>query len=236
MMKLNIHVITLFPDYFTSPLQSSLLGKAINLKLIDVNIINLRDFAINKYGQVDDTPYGGGHGMVLMIEPLKKALESIKETSYKILLTPRGFLWNQQKCLETYNFLKHENRGGENKSITLICGHYEGVDERIVEFIDESICIGDYILSGGESAALVLIDTLSRLIPGFMGNAESLTEESFNKNEYIEYPQYTKPSDFEGLKVPDILVSGHHARIKEWRHQKSIDAYQKFRKVFEKQD
>jgi len=225
MNKLCVHIITLFPDFFNSPFQSSLLGKAVNQELVKFNIIQLRDFSVNKHGQVDDTPYGGGHGMVLMLEPLKRALESIPGNSYKILLSPRGYLWNQKKCVDTF---QHVNQS--NSSLTLICGHYEGVDERIVDIIDESICIGNYVLSGGEIAALVMVDSLCRLIPGFMGNAESIQDESFQNDQYIEYPQYTKPAEFEGTRVPDILLSGHHERIKEWRSLQSIAAYKKFRK------
>jgi len=224
---LNIHIITLFPEFFVTPLQASLLGKAVAQELIKVHTIQLRDFAVNRYGQVDDTPYGGGHGMVLMLEPLKKALDSIPEKSHRVLLTPRGFLWNQETCLRTYRELTQ----GQDpcNSLTLICGHYEGVDERILEFVDQSVCIGDYVLSGGEPAALVMIDSLSRLVPGFMGNADSILDESFQESDYIEYPQYTKPADFDGLKVPDILLSGHHGKIKQWRKEQGIAAYKKFR-------
>ena len=221
---INFNIITLFPDFFTSALQHSLLGKAVNRQLIRVNLIQLRDFAVNKHGQVDDTPYGGGHGMVLMIEPLQKALASIPEKSHRILLSPRGFLWNQKRCMETYNKVSDGTL-----SLTLICGHYEGVDERVVEFIEESICIGDYILSGGEPAALVLIDSLARLAPGFMGNLESIHEESFQNPDFLEYPQYTKPADYQSLKVPEVLLSGHHARIEQWRKEESIKAHKKFR-------
>ena len=223
MKVFNVNVITLFPEFFTSALGTGLLGKAVSQKLINLNFIQLRDYAVNRHGQVDDTPYGGGHGMVLMVDPVKKALESIAGPTYKILLTPRGYVWNQKKCMDTFQAMQ-----GGSASLTLICGHYEGFDERIVNFVDESIRIGDYILSGGESAALVLIDSMGRLMPGFMGNPESIQEESFYEPGFIEYPQYTKPADYNGLKVPEILLSGNHGKIKQWRTQEAARAHEKF--------
>jgi tRNA (guanine37-N1)-methyltransferase len=222
MRKLKFNIITLFPDFFTSSLKSSLTGKAIEKQILEVNVIYLRDFAINRHGQVDDSPYGGGSGMVLMAEPLKKALDSIPEKTHKILLSPRGYLWTQEKC----HSLFHQNN---YDSISLICGHYEGFDERIVKYVDDSICIGDFVLSGGEPAALVLIDSLSRLLPGFMGNSESIVDESFHKPGYLEYPQYTRPVAFEGDVVPEVLLSGNHGKIQEWREAQSKQAFLKFR-------
>lgn len=230
--RLRFHVITLFPEFFESPLQASLLGKAVSAGLVEVNLIQLRDFAINRYGQVDDPPYGGGSGMVLMIEPLVRALESIDEPGRKILLTPRGSLWSQERCRE----LAAPVVSGETLTVTLICGHYEGVDERIVHYIDESICVGDFVLSGGEPAALTLLDSISRYVPGFMGNAESLHEESFMQEGYVEYPHYTRPAEFEGFGVPRILLSGHHGNIEKWRKEQGEAAYQKFRKAGETED
>lgn len=231
MSPFNIYIITLFPEYFSSPLSASLIGKAVKNNIVRIHLINLRDFAINRHGQVDDTPYGGGHGMVLMIEPLKKALDSIDEKTLKILLSPRGYLWEQKKCRATLGKIP-----GEYDGLTLICGHYEGVDERIVEFVDDSIRIGNYILSGGESAAMVVLDSLVRLLPGFMGNPLSIEEESFEGEQNIEYPQYTKPAEYEGLKVPDVLLSGHHGKIKLWRKEQAGQAVKKFIRDAERPD
>jgi len=225
-MKLRINIITLFPDFFNSALEASLLGKAIEKNIIEVNRIQLRDFAINKHNQVDDTPYGGGSGMVLMVEPVKKAIESIPEKTYKVLLTPRGYSWKQNRAEALYQKVTTDF-----ESLTLICAHYEGIDERVVEYIDESISIGDYILSGGEPAALSVIDCLARLVPNFMGNSESLHDESFNKEGYIEYPQYTRPPEFDGQEVPGVLLSGHHANITKWREEQAKRAYAKFKPV-----
>ena len=224
MPKLKINIITLFPDYFSSALQSSLLARAQKNDLLEVSCIDLRDYSINKHRQVDDSPYGGGHGMLLMIEPIKAALDSIKEETYKVLLTPRGYLWSQASCRSLQSQLQNEK-----KSLTLLCGHYEGVDERVVRYVDASIRIGDFILSGGEPAALCILDSISRYIPGFVGNSGSLDDESFNESNYIEYPQYTRPEEFNGDHVPEILLSGHHKNIKNWRREQSIRASEHFK-------
>ncbi|MDH4200199.1 MAG: tRNA (guanosine(37)-N1)-methyltransferase TrmD [Spirochaetia bacterium] len=223
MKILNVNIITLFPEFFVSAIQTGLLGKAVQEKLIHFNFIQLRHYAVNRHGQVDDAPYGGGHGMVLMIEPVVRALDSIQEATHTVLLTPRGYLWNQKKCTCLFQELQRASR-----SLTLICGHYEGFDERIVNLVDESIRIGDYVLSGGESAALILIDSMSRLMPGFMGNPESLKEESFYEPRFIEYPQYTRPAEYRGWGVPDVLLSGDHGKIEKWRAEEAVRAHNKF--------
>ena len=213
-MKFNI--ITIFPKIFSSYLNEGILKRAINKKIISLKTINLRDYTEDKHKTVDDTPYGGGAGMLLKIDPLYKALKSLKnkpglKTKKIILLSASGKRWNQKLAQEYSNL----------KEITFICGRYEGVDARIKEFIDEEISIGDYILTGGELAAITIIDSLSRLIPGTLGNQESTIEESHSLDGLGEYPQYTRPEIFtvgkKKLKVPEVLLSGNHKNIKEWR-------------------
>ena len=212
MILAKINIITLFVEFFRSPLKASLLGKAIKKKLLEIEIIALREFGRTSHKKVDDAPYGGGPGMVLMVEPIDKAVSQIKEKTYTILLTPRGERFTQKKVHELFERLS------ENKSLTLICGHYEGVDQRVSnEIADESISIGDFILSGGEAAALLLVDSIARLIPGFMGNHDSLEKESFCEEGYIEYPQYTWPSVYKNMAVPDVLTHGDHQEIEKWR-------------------
>lgn len=221
-MDVTFDVITLFPEFFSSPLSASLLGKAIEKKLVHVHLHNLRDYAVNAYGKVDDAPYGGGQGMVLMVEPIAKALQAIQETknTHVVLLTPRAKAMTQNDVKRLYNM--HE----QEKSVVLICGHYEGVDERVAELSDECLRIGDYVLSGGEPAAAVLLDAVSRLTPNFMGNEKSISEESFEQENYIEYPHYTRPSDFNGMLVPPVLLSGNHEQIRKWREQNSLQTQQ----------
>jgi len=224
-MKINI--ITLFPEFFKSPIETSLLQKAIQNQLIHIELIQLRNYAMNDYGKIDDEPYGGGNGMLLMVEPIAKAIEAIqeKEKSYIVLLSPRGFTYKQHMAQELLSLDKKKY-----DSLTLICGHYEGIDERIAEFYaDVSISIGDFILSGGEPAALILLDSIARLTPGFMGNPESIIDESFRSENYIEYPQYTRPATYKDKKVPEVLLSGNHKLIKEYREKKAKIAYTKFK-------
>lgn len=232
---LNFFVVTLFPDFFETPIQAALFGKALEKSILRVETVQLRDFAVNAYGQVDDAPYGGGGGMVLRVEPLKRALDFIEEKagpSYKILLTPRGLLWNQEMVRQRAEAVIKE--GPQN--IVLICGHYEGVDERVADYADLSVCIGDYVLSGGEPAALIIMDTIARYMPGFMGNKRSVEEESFKEEGYLEYPHYTRPEEFEGARVPDVLLSGNHALIEEWRQEEGRLAYERFRRVSKRRD
>ena len=207
-------ILTIFPEFFNSPLKVSLLGKAIKDKKLSVTVHNFRDFAEDKHQKVDDIPYGGGPGMVMKPEPLVRAVRSIpkQEKSLCVLLSPRGVPFSQQKAKEWAGL----------DQLLLICGRYEGVDERVRELVvDEEISIGDYILNGGEAAALVVLDALVRLLPGVVGNEASLEQESFSQN-LLEYPQYTRPVEFEGLKVPEVLVGGHHKEIGKWREEKAL--------------
>ena len=213
-------IITLFPEFFQGPLNSSLLQKAIMSNILKVDIIDLRNYAENKFHRCDDYTYGGGSGMVLMPGPLFKAIESQKGEKTKVILTsPSGMLLNQ-------NLVKGLS---QEEELCIICGHYEGVDQRVIDqYVDYEISIGDYILSGGEYAALVIIDAISRYIPGFMSNSDSLHEESF-EDSLLEYAQYTRPSEIEGWKVPDILLSGNHEKIREWRLNNSIEKTRRVR-------
>lgn len=212
---MQFDILTIFPDFFASSLKVSLLGKAIAAQKISVSIHNIRDFATDKHKQVDDVPYGGGPGMVMKPEPMVAAVEAIprQKKSRVVLLTPRGEVFNQARA-QSWRTLDQ---------LILICGRYEGVDERVSELVvDEEISIGDYVLSGGEAAALVILDTMVRLLPGVIGNEASLAQESFGEG-LLEYPQYTRPAEFRGLKVPQVLQSGHHAEIEAWRRQQAID-------------
>ena len=212
-MKL-FNIITLFPDFFVSPLKTSLLGKAVDTQIIKINLIDLKSFSSDKFHRCDDSPYGGGSGMVLEPEPLFRAIESVKDAPTKVVLTSAsGTLLNQE-------LVKDLSR---EENITVVCGRYEGVDQRVIDrYVDYEISIGDYVISGGEYAALVIIDSIARYVPGFMSNPESLEEESY-QNYLLEYPQYTRPADIEGWKVPDVLLSGDHMKIREWRAEKSIE-------------
>ena len=214
----RFHIITLFPDFFTSPLQSSLLGRAIQNNILNVNTINLRSFSMNKHHKVDDIPYGGGAGMVLQVEPVDHALHSLKKggtSIHSILLTPRGKRFTQKLASE---YLKIAN----DKELVFICGHYEGVDQRVADYlVDESLSVGDYVLSGGEPATLIVLDSIARLIPGYMGNPNSIVHESFAVDNYIEAPQYTRPAIYKGWGVPEVLMNGHHKNITHWREENS---------------
>lgn len=218
-MTPTFDIVTLFPEYFSSCFSASLLGKAIKKNLMSIHLHHLRNYAVNRYGKVDDSPYGGGSGMLLMVEPIAKAVEAIQEkrNTHIVLLSARGNLATQKDIKRLYeNFSKH-------KSIVFICGHYEGVDERVAKHIaHESLRVGDYVLSGGEPAAAMLVDSIARLLPYFMGNQDSLKEESFNEDGYIEYPQYTRPENFQNWQVPQVLLSGNHQKIKEWQQKNSF--------------
>jgi len=212
---LRFDIITLFPSIFDSPLKESILGNAQRKGIIKFAIHNLRDYALDKHKVTDDLPYGGGRGMILKIEPIVRALESIQREGEKakiILLTPQGTIFN-------YNYAKEL---AQYQQLIIICGRYEGVDERVREnFVDEEISIGDYVLSGGEFAALVIIDAVSRYVPGVVGCPCSVDEDSFSHG-LLEYPQYTRPREFRGLKVPEILLSGNHKEIEKWRRKESL--------------
>lgn len=205
--------LTLFPEFIESIKSYSIIRRAIENGLISVESINIRDFAINKHGQVDDYPYGGGQGMVMMVEPVYKAIESVKtENSHVVFLSPQGKVLNQ-KLIKDLSKKEH---------IVLLCGHYEGIDERIIEnYIDEEISIGDYVLTGGEIPAMVLIDSVSRMIDGVLASSEAYEDES-HMDGLLEYPQYTRPQEFMGLKVPDVLLSGNHQEIEKYRQEMSI--------------
>lgn len=211
---MRFHVITIFPEMFPSPLSASLLKKAQDKGIVSCTVHNLRDYTTDKHHSVDDAPYGGGRGMVMKPEPVVTALESICQSlanPWRILLCPQGTPLTQTKVTEL----------ARRESLVMVCGRYEGIDERIRSFIDEELSIGDYILGGGEMAALVVIDAVARLIPGVVGNQESVEEESFSHG-LLEYPQYTRPEEFRGMRVPEVLLSGNHAKIASWRRQQSL--------------
>lgn len=210
---MRIDILTLFPEMF-SPLSSSILKRAQDKDLIEINIINFRDFANNKHKQVDDTPFGGGDGMVLMCQPIFDAINSIKTESSKIIyMSPKGKTLKQSFVKD---YLQYEH-------LIILCGHYEGVDQRVIDYFNmEEISIGDYVLTGGELPSMVFVDCLSRLIPNVLHNEHSSVDESFSDN-LLEYPQYTKPADFNGIKVPDVLLSGNHKEIEKYRREKSLE-------------
>jgi tRNA (guanine37-N1)-methyltransferase len=211
---MQFHVLTIFPEMFVSPLDASLLKKAQEKGILTCHVHNLRDYATGRHRVVDDTPYGGGQGMVMKPEPVVAALEGVCQalpSPWRIFLSPQGRPLTQAKVAEL----------ARREALVLLCGRYEGIDERILHFIDEEISIGDYILSGGEMAALVVIDAVARLIPGVVGCQASVEDESFSHG-LLEYPHYTRPEDFRGLLVPDVLLSGNHAAIEKWRRQQSL--------------
>ncbi len=210
---MKIDILTLFPNLFTGFLEESIIKRAITKGKLEVNIINFREFSPLNNGQVDDTPYGGGPGMLLRCEPIFECLDKIRmDDAYVIMLTPGGKKFNQAMAQEI----------SKKKHIILICGHYEGFDERIKTLVDLELSIGDYILTGGEVPAMAVVDAITRLIPGVI-NEESLDSESFN-NDLLDYPNYTKPREYRGLKVPDVLLSGDHKKIQEYREQERMRA------------
>lgn len=214
----KIQVITLFPEMFDGVLNASMLWKAQQEKAVEFALVNLRDFGVGPRQQVDDTPYGGGDGMLLKPEPLFAAVKYAKEqdpTAKVILMTPRGQRWKQALA---------KDWAKADQGYIFICGRYEGYDERIVSLVDEQVSVGDYVLTGGELPAMTIIDSIVRLLPGVLGGEQSAEIESFSDGETLEFPQYTKPAEFEGMKVPDVLLSGHHAEIEKWRAEHSIKA------------
>ena len=215
----KFQVVTLFPDMFTGVFNTSMMWKAQKEGLAEFGLVNLRDYGVGPRQQVDDTPYGGGDGMLLKPEPLFAAIRAAKEndpTAKVVLMTPRGQRWKQS--------LAQEWADAPDQGYIFICGRYEGYDERIVRLVDEQVSVGDYILTGGELPAMTIIDSIVRLIPGVLGGAESAAIESFSDGETLEFPQYTKPAEYEGLKVPDVLLSGNHAEISKWRAANSFKA------------
>ncbi|AWH76930.1 tRNA (guanosine(37)-N1)-methyltransferase TrmD [Clostridioides difficile] len=214
---MRFHIMTLFPEIFNSYMDESIMKRAVEKGIIEVHIYNIRDFSNNKHKKVDDYPFGGGAGMVMTPQPVYDTYKHIITTHNinspsVIYLTPKGKVYNQSIAKQLS--LKED--------IILLCGHYEGIDERIIDLIvTDEISIGDYVLTGGELPALIMIDSISRLIPGVLNQEESFEEESFKDN-LLEYPHYTRPRDFEGLKVPEVLLSGNHKKIDEWRREESI--------------
>lgn len=209
---MKIDIVTAFPAMFESVLSESIVKIAQQKGMLTVMVRDLRDYTTDKHRQIDDTPYGGGPGMLLKVEPFYRALKTLKETgSYTVLLTPQGELLKQKKVQQL----------SLNQHLILLCGHYEGVDERVRLLVDAEISIGDYVLTGGELPAMVLLDAVTRRLSGVLGSQESLQEESFEQN-ILEYPQYTKPAEFEGLKVPDVLLSGNHQQIAKWRNEQAL--------------
>ena len=226
---LQAQIFTLYPELFPGPLNKGLYGKALSNNIWNLKIVNIRDYSSDKHKTVDDTPFGGGSGMLIKPDVLANSLDQNVKPNEKIYyLTPKGKLFSQ----------KLAKKLSKEKTINLICGHFEGVDQRVIDTRNiEELSIGDYVLSGGETAALVVLDSILRLIPGVLGNDQSISEESF-ENGLLEYPQYTKPQIWEKKKVPDVLLSGDHARIKDWRLSESEaitrdrrpDLWQKYKK------
>ena len=210
-VEMRFDVLTLFPEMF-DPIKQSIIGKAEEKQLIDINLINIRDFSKNKHKKVDDTPYGGGAGMVMQADVVYDAYKSIKDEHAKVIyLTPQGKVLNQKKVEEL----------SKEEHLILLCGHYEGIDQRVIDkIVDEEISIGDYVLTGGELPAMVLIDSVSRYVDGVLSEG-STSEESFSQG-ILEYPQYTRPETFEGVKVPEILITGHHENISKWRRCEAL--------------
>ncbi len=209
---MRFDILTLFPDIIKSYINESIIKRAINNKKIEVNIINIRDYTLLKNGQVDDTPYGGGRGMVLMCEPVVRAIEAVKDAEALVyLLTPQGKTFKQEMASKIVNKTKH---------LILVCGHYEGFDERILNFVDGEISVGDFVLTGGELPALMIMDVISRFIPGVI-NDDSFNNDSFSDG-LLDFPEYTKPREFRGYKVPDILLSGDHEKIAEYRQAEKL--------------
>lgn len=216
-MKINI--FSIFPSLFKPFLKKGIVGKATEKNIISFNLVNIRDFSSDSYGTVDDYPYGGGAGMVMKVEPIVKALESVEEKGEIYLLSPRGKNFNQKIAKEL----------SKKKSLSLICGRYKGVDERVRDFVDGEISIGDYVLSGGEVAAMVIVEALARLLPGAVGDIKSVNTDSFEKG-LLDSPVYTRPREFRGKEVPEVLLSGNHGEIKDWREEEAIRLTKKYRK------
>ncbi len=207
-------ILTLFPEFFDSPLSCSIPKRAIADGVVQVDCIQIRDFATDKHRSVDDTPYGGGPGMVMKVEPIVAAIREARKrqaNTHVVMLTPTGEKFTQAKALEYI----------VKDSVTLLCGRYEGFDERIVDYVDEELSLGDYVLSGGEPAAMCVLDAMIRLLPGVLGNPESAVLDSFTEEGMVDWPHYTRPEVFEGKAVPEVLLSGDHAKIQAWREEQA---------------
>ena len=217
---MKITILTLFPKMFEA-LNESLIGRAIKNKLLEIEVVNFRDFSLNKHKKVDDYAFSGGAGMVLTPQPIYDAIQSVKtEDSYVVYMSPKGTPLTQNKVKQLSTDVKH---------LIIICGHYEGIDERIISLcVNEQISIGDFVLTGGEIPAMALIDAVSRYVDGVLHNSESTTDESFSDG-LLEYPQYTRPQEFMGLKVPDVLISGNHKEIEKWKNEQKILETKKYR-------
>ena len=219
---MNFHIMTLFPDMVKNGLSESITGRAMEKGIININTVNIRDFAGNKYGHVDDYTYGGGAGMLMQAEPVYKAYQSVlatvdndaeRKTPRVLYMTPQGTPFNQKMAEEL----------SKEEDIVLLCGHYEGIDERVLELIvTDNVSIGDFVLTGGELPAMMIVDAVSRLVPGVLGSDESALYESFYDG-LLEYPQYIRPETFMDMKVPEVLLSGHHKNIADWRYEKSLE-------------
>lgn len=217
---MKITILTLFPKMFEA-LNESLIGRAIKNKLLEIEVVNFRDFSLNKHKKVDDYAFSGGAGMVLTPQPIYDAIQSVKkEDSYVVYMSPKGTPLTQNKVKQLSTDVKH---------LIIICGHYEGIDERIISLcVNEQISIGDFVLTGGEIPAMALVDAVSRYVDGVLHNSESTTDESFSDG-LLEYPQYTRPQEFMGLKVPDVLISGNHKEIEKWKNEQKILETKKYR-------
>lgn len=216
---MNFHILTLFPEMVMNGLNTSIIGRAVSKGLLSIEAINIRDYAFNKHQSVDDYPYGGGAGMLMQAEPVYLAYESVaqkiqegKKKPRVVYLSPQGDVFTQKMAEEL----------AQEEELILLCGHYEGIDERVLEeIVTDYVSIGDYVLTGGELPAMVMVDTISRLVPGVLHNDVSAEFESFQDN-LLEYPQYSRPEEWHGKKVPEVLLSGHHANIEKWRREQSI--------------
>jgi len=214
---MRFHVMTLFPDMINSAMNTSITGRAIESGILSINAVDIRDYTLDKHKRVDDYPYGGGAGMVMQAQPVVDCYKAIvKDNNINkprvIFLTPQGRTFNQEIAKEL----------AKEDDLIFLCGHYEGIDERALELIvTDNISIGDFVLTGGEMPAMIMMDCISRLVPGVLGNGDSSEDESFSDG-LLEYPQYTRPDNYEGLGVPEVLLSGHHANISKWRHEMSL--------------
>ncbi len=217
---MRIDVLSLFPEMFGEVLSASMLGRARQNGLLDIRLFNIRDYTDNKHRKADDYPFGGGAGMVMMAQPVFDCIEAVDPSheAYRILMTPRGRMLSPRLAKSLAAFPR----------LLLLCGHYEGVDERVLSILDAEVSIGDYVLTGGELPAMVLLDCVSRFVPGVLGSGESAEDESFS-NGLLEYPQYTRPQSYRGMDVPEVLLNGNHALIEKWRYEEALNKTRKMR-------